>query len=48
LSGGQIVTVREGKSDYEEGFLFTANNGIVIEAVYDTTKEQITLSKVVD
>jgi len=48
LSGNQIVTVREGESDYEEGFLFTASNGIVIEAVYDTTKEQITLSKVVD
>jgi len=43
LSGNQIVTVRDGKT-FDEGFVFEANNGIKVEAVFDPTTESLTMS----
>ncbi|HHX67236.1 MAG TPA: type II secretion system protein [Gallicola sp.] len=44
LSGDQSVKKRVGESDYDKGFLFTANNGIDIEAVYDEATQKLTMT----
>ena len=42
LSGDQRVDKKNGS--YESGFIFTANNGIVIDAEYNTTTEKLTMT----
>ncbi|HHX67805.1 MAG TPA: type II secretion system protein [Gallicola sp.] len=44
LSGSQDIMERTVGEGYEGGFIFQANNGIQIEAVYNSTSESLTLS----
>ncbi|MDD4244510.1 MAG: type II secretion system protein [Bacilli bacterium] len=45
LRSEQEISFRNTKTNYDEGFLFVASNGIEIEAVYDISAETLTLSK---
>jgi len=42
ISGYQVVEKKNGS--YEGGFIFTASNGIVIDAAYNTTTERLTMT----
>jgi prepilin-type N-terminal cleavage/methylation domain-containing protein len=45
LSGNQGIRLREAPNDtFDKGFIFRANNGIEVEAVFDPVNENLTLS----
>jgi len=48
LKEGQLIEKRVGKTNYEEGFLFTASNGLMVEAEYNEATNKITFSIVVE